>query len=131
MDFVPPPPGIIGPGGREPQQASREGVYWGAIAFTARGSWSTAWKQTSQSEAEATVAKSCAKFGHGGCEVTTVSGSKCVALASFSGRRWKISYTAGGDSYPEATINAKARCNADQRTRGRCEIRTALCADGR
>jgi hypothetical protein len=110
-------------------------VLWGAIAFTADGSWSTAWKESSRAEAEATVLKRCASFGHGGCEVSTVSGEECVGLASFignyGGRRWRLSFTAGGTTYPTAQGAAMNRCNSDERTRGRCEFRVVACADGR
>jgi hypothetical protein len=74
-------------------------------------------------------------MGHGGCEVASFSGQQCVALATFIGsysrRRWQLSFTAGGNTYPEAQNAAMARCNADERTRGRCQHRTAACADGR
>jgi hypothetical protein len=47
-----------------------------------------------------------------------------------SGRRWNLSFTADGTTYPEAQANAMGRCNSDQRTNGRCQLRTAVCADG-
>lgn len=89
----------------------------------------------SQAEAEAEVAKRCAKFGRGGCETVSFSGQQCVGLATFIGRygrkRWNLSYTAGGETYPEAQRNAMSRCNSDERTQGRCQNRTVACADGR
>ena len=33
-------------------------------------------------------------------------------------------------TYPEPQANAMSRCNYDQRTNGRCQLRTAVCADG-
>jgi TPR repeat protein len=110
-------------------------VQWGAMAFTADGSYSTIWKMRSQAEAEADVAKRCSAFGRGACKVLSFSGQQCAALATFIGsyarRRWQLSYTDGGTTYPEAQNNALGRCNADQRSRGRCQSRTAACADGR
>ena len=110
-------------------------VYWGAIAFTADGSYSSDWKMPSQPEAEARVLKQCARFGRGGCEVVSFSGQECVALATFIGayrrRRWNLSFTAGGMTYPEAQGAAINRCNSDERTQGHCQPRTAACADGR
>ena len=110
-------------------------VPWGAMAFTADGSYSTVWKMHSQSEAEAAVAKQCAEYGRGGCKVLSISGQQCAALATFIGayarRRWQLSYTAGGMTYPDAQNNALGSCNADERSRGRCRPRTAVCADGR
>jgi hypothetical protein len=108
---------------------------WGAIGFTADGSYSSTWKMASQPEAEARVAKKCAEFGHGGCQVVSFSGQVCVALATFIGsykrRRWDLSFTAGGETYPEAQNAAMARCNSDERAQGRCQFRAAACADGR
>jgi hypothetical protein len=108
---------------------------WGAIGFTADGSYSLIWKTASQAEAEAGVAKNCAEFGRGGCQVVSFSGHQCAALATFIGsykrRRWLLSFTAGGETYPEAQSAAVARCNSDERTQGRCQFRAAACADGR
>lgn len=123
-NFVPPP---------QPNPSSE--LSWGAIGFTADGSYSSTWKMASQAEAEARVAKKCAEFGRGGCEVVSFSGQECVGLATFIGsysrRRWNLSFTAGGETYPEAQNAALNRCNSDERTRGRCQSRTTACADGR
>ena len=108
---------------------------WGAIAFTADGSYSSTWKMSSQPEAEAKVLRECARFGRGGCEVVTFSGQECVALSTFIGnyrrRRWNLSFTAGGNTYPDAQNAAMYRCNSDERTQGHCQPRAAACADGR
>jgi hypothetical protein len=130
MDYIPPSLAPTQqPAPRSPAPAQDD--LWGAIGFTADGSYSTVWKQTSKGEAEAGAAKGCAKFGRGGCEVVSISGQSCAALATFLGRRWKLSFTSGGDTYPDAQRNAMDRCNSDQRTRGQCQIRTTICADGR
>jgi hypothetical protein len=117
----------------EPNNSS--GIYWGAIAFTADGSYSSVWKVPSQPEAEASALKQCARFGRGGCEVVSFSGQECVALATFIGnyrrRRWNLSFTAGGTTYPDAQKAAINRCNSDERSQGQCQPRTAACADGR
>ena len=61
----------------------------------------------SQAQAEAAVAKKCAEYGRGACKVVSISGGTCVALSTFNGRhrrtRWNLSFTAGGNTYPEAT----------------------------
>lgn len=115
--------------------SSSSEVYWGAIAFTADGSYSSSWKMPSQPEAEARALKQCARFGRGGCEVVSFSGQECAALATFIGayrrRRWNLSFTAGGMTYPTAQGAALNRCNSDERTQGHCQLRTAACADGR
>jgi hypothetical protein len=108
---------------------------WGAIGFTADGSYSTVWKAPSKAEAEAEVAKKCSAFGRGGCQVVSFSGKQCGALATYIGnykrRRWNLSFTAGGETYPEAQTAALERCNSDERSQGRCTSRIAACADGR
>jgi Domain of unknown function (DUF4189) len=110
-------------------------VFWGAIAFTADGSYSSTWKMASQPEAEAKVLRQCARFGRGGCEVVSFSGQECAALATFIGpyrrRRWSLSFTAGGMTYPAAQNAAIDRCNSDERTQGHCQPRATACADGR
>lgn len=110
-------------------------IFWGAIAFTADGSYSSIWKMPSQPEAEAKVLRQCARFGRGGCEVVSFSGGECAALATFVGayrrRRWNLSFTAGGMTYPAAQSAAIDRCNSDERTQGHCQPRTTACADGR
>lgn len=115
--------------------AAAKPQYYGAIGFTADGSYSTAWKQNSKAEAEADVAKRCAKFGRGACEVVGFSGELCAALATYigshSGRRYKLSFTGGGTTSPEAQKSAMDRCNEDKRTRQRCQLRTVVCGDGR
>jgi Domain of unknown function (DUF4189) len=129
-DFVPP--------GLRPNQQSPTNsgdTYWGAIAFTADGSYSSTWKMPSEPEAEARVLKQCASYGRGSCEVTSFSGQQCVGLATFIGnyrrRRWLLSFTAGGMTYPEAQSAALDRCNTDERSQGHCQTRTTACADGR
>jgi hypothetical protein len=130
-----PPQGSGSPpqGGAPSQPAPSQ--YWGAIGFTADGSWSTAWKMASKAEAEAQVAIGCSKFGRGKCEVVSFSGEFCVGLATFNGvsgrRRWQLSFTAGGKTTPEAQQAALDRCNTDQRARNRCQLRTVVCGDGR
>jgi hypothetical protein len=90
---------------------------------------------SSQPEAEAKVLRQCARFGRGGCEVVSFSGQQCAALATFIGgykrRRWNLSFTAGGLTYPSAQSAAMERCNTDERTQGRCQPRATACADGR
>jgi hypothetical protein len=133
---APPPlnlPPVQAPPPQEPAVSANSP--WGAIGFTADGSYSSAWKMVGKAEAEAEVAKKCARFGHGSCEVVSFSGHECVALATFIGnygrRRWRLSFTWGGNTYPEAQSAALNRCNSDERTQGRCQLRTAVCADGR
>jgi hypothetical protein len=132
QDYIPP---NLAPRPAPGEPANSSDGYWGAIAFTADGSYSSVWKVPSQAEAEARVLKQCARFGRGGCEVTTISGQECVGLATFIGnyrrRRWSLSFTAVGATYPEAQRAALGRCNSDERSQGQCQTRAAACADGR
>ncbi len=118
-----------------PGSGSAKSEYYGAIAFTADGSFSTVWKQPSKAEAEATVAKNCSRFGRGGCEVVSFGGELCGALATYIGShsryRYRLSFTGGGLTSPDAQRAALNRCNEDRRTRGRCQLRTVVCGDGR
>ena len=133
MDYIPPSLAPSQPAPKAPDTSTS--FWWGAIGFTADGSYSTVWKMASQPEAEASVAKKCAEYGHGACKVVSFSGPECIALSTFNGShkrsRWNLSFTAGGNTYPEATRAAMDRCNADERSRGRCNFRVAACADGR
>jgi hypothetical protein len=126
-DYIPP--------GLAPAPPNQQASVWGAIGFTADGSYSSDWKAPSKAEAEAEVAKSCAAFGRGSCEVVSFSGQECAALATFigsyRGQRWSLSFTDGGNTYPEAQTAAMDRCNSDERTQGNCQLRMAACADGR
>ena len=130
MDYIPTLPDGSN---RTPPQTpdSTDNVLWAAIGFTADGSYYSAWKYASKAEAEAQVAKKCSAYGRGACEISAVSGRECIALAAYSGRRWKLSFTAKGLTFPEAQTNALNYCNSDQRTGGGCQFRTAVCADGR
>ena len=104
---------------------------WGAIAFTADGSYATAWKSPSKAEAEADVSKRCARMGRGACEVVSFPGNLCAALYNFRAGRYRAAYTGGGATSPEAQQTARARCNADRRARNNCQLRTVVCGDGR
>jgi hypothetical protein len=117
------------------QSPNSKSDVWGALAFTADGSWATAWSKPSKADAEANVAVACAKFGRGRCEVVSFNGEYCAALATYIGahsrRRYKLSFSGGGTSVPGAQSAAMDRCNSDSRTRGRCQLRTTVCGDGR
>jgi hypothetical protein len=114
---------------------SEKSSVFGALAFTADGSWATAWSKPSKADAEGNVAVACAKFGRGRCEIVSFSGEYCAALATYIGshsrRRYKLSFSGGGLSVPQAQNEAMGRCNGDSRTRGRCQLRTTVCGDGR
>jgi hypothetical protein len=117
---------------RPPGSGGSSGTVYGAIAFTADGSYATAWKRATQSDAEAHVAKECAAFGRGACRTIGFSGEYCVALVHFRSRRWRISFPGSGTTYPEAQQDAMKRCGADKRTRAsQCTLRVVVCGDGR
>ncbi len=107
-------------------------IRYGAIAFTADGSFSTAWKYRSKAAAQAKVAAGCARFKRGGCQVVSFGAQVCAAIASFEfGNDRKVTYSGGGFDPDVAQQAALRRCKEDGRSGGRCELRTVVCADGR
>jgi uncharacterized protein DUF4189 len=128
LDYIPNLPKASEP---DPTRPDNSADKWAAIAFTADGSYSSIWAVQSRPEAEAFVAKQCASYGRGGCQVVVAFGRQCVGLSTYRGGRWVLSFTAGGMTFPEAQAASLDRCNSDSRSRGRCQFRTAACADGR
>jgi len=107
-------------------------IRYGAIAFTADGSYSTAWKYRSEAAAQAKVASVCARFKRGVCQVVGFGAKVCAGLASFeTGKGRKVTYSGGALSPQEAQQQAMRRCKEDSRSGGRCELRVVVCADGR
>jgi hypothetical protein len=107
-------------------------IRYGAIAFTADGSYSTAWKYRSKSAAQAKAATTCARLKRGACQVVSFSAKVCAAIASFeSGNDRKVTYSGGGLTPEEAQQAAMRRCKEDPRAGARCEPRAVVCADGR
>jgi hypothetical protein len=107
-------------------------IRYGAIAFAADGSYSTAWKYRSKAAAQAKVASMCARFKRGMCQVVGFGARVCAATASFeSGNGRKVTYSGGALSPQEAQQAALRRCKEDSRSGGRCELRVVVCADGR
>jgi len=105
---------------------------FGAIAFTADGSFASAWKQASKSEAEAKVGADCARFERGKCEVVSFRAELCAAIASFQiDVDRKVTYAGGGLARADAQRSALERCNRDERAHKSCKLRTVVCADGR
>ena len=107
-------------------------IRYGAIAFAADGSYSTAWKYRSKAAAQAKVASMCSRFKRGMCQVVGFGARVCAAIASFeSGKGRKVTYSGGALSPQEAQQAALRRCKEDSRSGGRCELRVVVCADGR
>jgi hypothetical protein len=115
-----------------PPSTPPDPAQFGAIAFTADGSFASAWKYASKSKVEARTLSNCSKFGRGKCEVVSFREELCAALVSGKNAagRW-ITMTGGGLTPPDARRSAIERCNKDSRTRGPCELRTVICGDGR
>jgi hypothetical protein len=105
---------------------------FGALAFTADGSFASAWKFRSKTEVEARVLGECAAFNRGHCEVVSLPRELCAAIATyFAGTTRKVTYAGAGLTPAEAQHVALERCNGDQRSDRKCQVRTVLCADGR
>jgi len=112
-------------------QAAQEPQF-GAIAFTPDGSFFSVWSISSRTEAEEKVRTECASLGRGTCEAMSFRGEICAAIASGKlNKQRKITYSGGGLSPSDAERLALARCNADRRARGTCQLRTTVCGDGR
>jgi hypothetical protein len=113
-----------------PRPARRE--WFGALAFTADGSFASAWKFASKKDVEAKVLGECAAFNRGRCEVVSLPRELCAAIATyFAGTARKVTYAGAGLTSAEAEHLALERCNSDQRSDRKCQVRTVLCADGR
>lgn len=105
---------------------------YGAIAFTPDGSYTSTWKRATKVEAEDKVRAECTGLARGKCEVLSFGANVCAALASGQvSKQRKVTYSGGGMTRAAAEKAALYRCNADRRARGSCEMRTALCGDGR
>lgn len=117
---------------QSPAPWAEEPMRYGAIAFTADGSYATAWKYRSKAAAQAKVGAQCARFKRGACQIVSFGAKVCAAIASFeSGKDRKVTYSGGGLTPDQARQAALRRCKDDGRSSGRCELRTVVCADGR
>ena len=113
-----------------PKPARHE--WFGALAFTADGSFASAWKFATKKEVEAKVLGECAAFNRGRCEVVALPRDLCAAIATFYlGTARKVTYSGAGLTPAEAQHIALERCNADQRADRKCQLRTVVCGDGR
>jgi hypothetical protein len=107
-------------------------IRYGAIAFTADGSFWTAWNYRSKAAAQAKVAAGCARLKRGPCQVVSFGAQVCAAIVSFEfANDRKVTYSGGGLTPEAAQQAAMRRCKEDPRARARCEPRTVVCADGR
>jgi len=115
-----------------PPQPSAPPPQFGAIAFTADGSFSAVWKRASKGEAEAKVLADCEKLKRGKCQVVGFRQEVCAAIASFrTGKDLRVTYAGGGVTKADAKRSALDRCNGDARAGKSCHIRTVVCGDGR
>jgi Domain of unknown function (DUF4189) len=115
-----------------PQRDSAPAPQYGAIAFTADGSYSTTWKRGSKQEAEDKVLADCKRFKRGECQVVGFRQELCAAIASFStSKNLRVTYAGGGVTRADAQRSALERCNGDDRARHTCLVRSTVCGDGR
>ena len=113
-----------------PRPARHE--WFGALAFTADGSFASAWKFASKKDVEAKVLGECAAFNRGRCEVVSLPRELCAAIATyFAGTTRRVTYAGAGLTSAEAEHVAIERCNSDQRSDRKCQVRTVLCGDDR
>lgn len=115
-----------------PKPATKTQPEYGAIAFAPDGSFFSVWKIGSREEAEEKARIECNALERGLCEAISFRGEVCASIASGQiNKRRKITYSGGGLTPDDAERIALARCNADRRARGTCELRTTVCGDGR
>ncbi len=115
-----------------PQAGQSPPPQFGAIAFTADGSFSAVWKRGSTGEAQTQVLAACAKFRRGECQVVSFREELCAAIASFrTAKDLKVTYAGGGVARADAKRSALERCNSDSRAHRTCQVRTVVCGDGR
>jgi Domain of unknown function (DUF4189) len=117
---------------QSPAPRAEPAPQFGAIAFTADGSFASAWKSASKSEVEAKVLSQCSEFKRGQCELVSVRDALCAAIATFHvGEARKVTYAGAGLTPADAQRLALQRCNGDQRSGRKCQVRTVVCGDGR
>lgn len=105
---------------------------FGALAFTADGSFTAVWKQASKDAAEAKVETDCKRLGRGACEVVGFRQELCAAIASYRiSKKLAATYAGGGVTRADAKRSALERCNGDARARRTCRVRAVVCGDGR
>jgi hypothetical protein len=114
-----------------PQTQANAAQVFGALAFTADGSFSSAWKSASKEEAEAKVRIECAAFNRGRCELILLPQDLCAAIATFRRGTHKATYSGGALAPDDAKRLALQRCSSDARSGGQCQLRTVVCGDGR
>ncbi len=115
-----------------PGQDAASPPKFGALAFTADGSFTAAWKQDSKDTAVAKVEADCKRLGRGECQVVGFRQELCAAIASFrTAKDLTATYAGGGVTRADARRSALERCNGDDRAGRRCQVRTVVCGDGR
>ncbi len=115
-----------------PGQDSATPPKFGALAFTADGSFTAVWKQDSKDVAVAKVEADCKRMGRGACQVVGFRQELCAAIASFrTAKDLTATYAGGGVTRADARRSALERCNGDDRAGRRCQVRTVVCGDGR
>jgi Domain of unknown function (DUF4189) len=115
-----------------PEQDAASPPKFGALAFTADGSFTAVWKQDSKDNAVAKVETDCKRMGRGECQVVGFRQELCAAIASFrTAKDLTATYAGGGVTRADARRSALERCNGDDRAGRRCQVRTVVCGDGR
>jgi hypothetical protein len=112
-------------------EANAPAQVFGALAFTADGSFSSAWKSSSKEDVEAKVRAECAAFNRGRCELILLPQDLCAAIATFRRGTHKATYSGGALAPDDAKRLALQRCSSDARSGGQCQLRTVVCGDGR
>ncbi len=106
---------------------------WGAIAYRGDGGSATVTNHTSRQGAHDDVVRRCVQLGgrhQNQCRkgVITFINSQCIGLAYYETRRRQGTITGFGNDVNSARTDTISNCRI--KTRGKCKLRTAICADG-
>ncbi len=104
---------------------------WGAISAGLDGGWGASWNYGKRRDAEDEASKNCKDNSKVECGVLAVHSSNCMAAYHWnSEKRWGWRMRSG-TSIDKAKLNALGDCHKHREDDAKCNLMTAICADGR
>lgn len=104
---------------------------WGAISAGLDGGWGASWNYGNRREAEEEATKHCKKNSKEECGVLAVHSNNCMAAYHWnSEKRWGWRMRSG-TTIDKAKLNALGDCHKYREDGAKCDLMTAVCADGR
>lgn len=117
-------------------QRARVSKTWGAIAYNANATHSFAFNRASRQEAEEAAHSACRRRAgrRAKCVLMAAKNAECIVMAKYR-ERWGTKTYFGvnvnrSSNMGTARNNVLQRCEANERSRGSCEIVRAFCANG-